>query len=167
MTAIAETLLYRLYDDIGALLYVGVTDDWDRRRSQHATERPWFGEVSRVVLETCPDRTSALAREVAAISNEAPRYNVNHKPRPPALPLPEDVTELVETSVTLAQAAKELGMDRSAAYRAFPPEIRRKIGTVWFITRADVDAYAAEQRRGWPIGRPRPEKRGGEKPPTP
>jgi predicted DNA-binding transcriptional regulator AlpA len=62
--------------------------------------------------------------------------------------------------LTLAQAAKMLGMDRSAAYRAFPPENRMKVGTVWFVSRSEVEAYAAEQRRGWPIGRPREDKRG-------
>lgn len=59
--------------------------------------------------------------------------------------------------LTLAQAARMLGMDRSAAYRAFPPEVRSRVGTVWFVSRSEVEAYAAEQRRGWPIGRPRSE----------
>lgn len=66
----------------------------------------------------------------------------------------EELSELL----TLAQAAKMLGMDRSAAYRAFPPEVRSRVGTVWFVSRSEVEAYAAEQRRGWPIGRPRTEK---------
>lgn len=154
----AGAFVYRLYGAGNVLLYVGVTADWERRRRQHAAVRPWFPEVTRTELEGFSDRAAALAHEAKAIGEESPRYNVNHRPRPPAPPPPADVAELIATRLTLAQAAKMLGMDRSAAYRAFPPENRMKVGTVWFVSRSEVEAYAAEQRRGWPIGRPRTEK---------
>jgi len=41
-----KTFLYRCYDRSGALLYVGITDALGRRMAQHASDKPWWGDVA-------------------------------------------------------------------------------------------------------------------------
>jgi hypothetical protein len=44
--------LYRFFDEHGALLYVGITNNPGRRWSQHETDKPWWHEVHHVELES-------------------------------------------------------------------------------------------------------------------
>lgn len=74
-TAVKPHHVYRLYAD-RELLYIGATSNIARRYRQHQRTTPWIHEVTRVDLETLPDRDSALAAEAAAIRSEAPKYNV-------------------------------------------------------------------------------------------
>jgi predicted GIY-YIG superfamily endonuclease len=67
--------LYRLYDIAGRLLYVGITSDWDRRRSQHAADKAWWPRVSQIALAELPSRAHALNAERIAIRTEHPAYN--------------------------------------------------------------------------------------------
>lgn len=73
--------VYRLYDDGGELLYVGVADKIGRRWDQHARSQQWWPDVSRQTVEWHPDRDVALLAEEAAIKAECPKYNVMHTPR--------------------------------------------------------------------------------------
>lgn len=84
--------LYRLYDITGRLLYVGITSDWNRRRSQHAADKEWWTRVSQIALAELPSRKDALNAERIAIRTERPAYNqvgaggrpgsiVDHSPR--------------------------------------------------------------------------------------
>lgn len=68
--------LYRLFDDAGVLLYIGVTNEWSRRDGEHARTKPWWGEVTRVERKSFPTRDSVLAAEKHAIRSENPRYNI-------------------------------------------------------------------------------------------
>ena len=70
--------LYRLFCADGHLLYIGITDSWERRRQQHAYEKAWWDEVAHVLLIPLDGRQEALAAESAAIRTERPRYNVVH-----------------------------------------------------------------------------------------
>lgn len=67
--------VYRLWDDAGKLLYVGVTGNLGRRLDNHAEKR-WFLRVSSITLEWFRDRDTAEEAEVAAIRDEEPEYNV-------------------------------------------------------------------------------------------
>lgn len=61
--------------------------------------------------------------------------------------------------VTMAEAAELVGVSRGrirqlVAARTLPE--RRRVGNVVLLDRADVDRYAARERKpGWPKGRPR------------
>lgn len=70
------TVLYRLKDVTGALLYVGITCDWLARRRAHAAEKSWWGDVAHVDLEAFPNRPAALEAEYAAVAAERPRWNI-------------------------------------------------------------------------------------------
>lgn len=70
--------LYRFFDQTGALLYVGITNNPGRRWSQHQGDKPWWHDVARIEMEPHPDRPTVLAAERAAIAAERPRYNVVH-----------------------------------------------------------------------------------------
>lgn len=87
MTVLAErsSFLYRLWDDAGYLLYVGVTSDLLGRFRTHHERQPWAWQVAGHTVEEYPDRPSALAAETVAIRDERPRYNA----RKSASPYPE------------------------------------------------------------------------------
>jgi antitoxin (DNA-binding transcriptional repressor) of toxin-antitoxin stability system/predicted GIY-YIG superfamily endonuclease len=72
------TALYRLYDESGALLYIGISNDPDRRFEQHAYDKPWWPRVASRVVEWLPDRTAAEQAEIAAIRKESPQLNGTH-----------------------------------------------------------------------------------------
>jgi predicted GIY-YIG superfamily endonuclease len=72
------TTLYRLYARSGTLLYIGIANRVLRRLSEHAREKPWWGEVANITFETHPDRQAAENAERAAIQSEQPRYNIVH-----------------------------------------------------------------------------------------
>lgn len=75
------TTLYRLYDNAGELLYIGIAEHWPSRMKQHAREKAWWDDVANVRLEKHDHRALAEAAEVAAIKAETPRHNVTHNPR--------------------------------------------------------------------------------------
>jgi hypothetical protein len=105
--------LYRMFDEHGHLLYIGITGDLGKRLGQHSFKR-WFPLVQRITLEWLPNRAAALVAERRAISAERPRYNlavlqppkeppkkarrpVPRKPEPPAAPrkLLDDLDEVL------------------------------------------------------------------------
>ena len=72
-----RTALYRHYDDVGALLYVGVSLRPMMRLDEHMRSAEWRGEIARVDLEWFPTTSDALAAEREAIGAEAPQKNIN------------------------------------------------------------------------------------------
>jgi predicted GIY-YIG superfamily endonuclease len=72
------TALYRLLDDHGTLLYVGITDSPERRWVQHAGEKYWWPSVADRSIRWFPSREQALIAEAAAIRAERPIHNVQH-----------------------------------------------------------------------------------------
>jgi GIY-YIG catalytic domain. len=73
-----QTALYRFFDAVGDLLYVGIANDPRPRWSCHAGEKRWWGEVHKKTLEWFATREEAEHAEMTAIVNEQPRYNVTH-----------------------------------------------------------------------------------------
>lgn len=69
-------LLYRLYGDNDALLYIGRTNNMASRFAAHAKSQPWWDEVRRSAIETFPTFESLCDAEREAIISEGPRYNV-------------------------------------------------------------------------------------------
>lgn len=73
-------VLYRFYSADDSLLYIGVTSDFDTRRTAHRRYSPWWPEVARATEEPCNGRSEALAAEAEAIRSECPHYNVSFNP---------------------------------------------------------------------------------------
>lgn len=71
-----RTALYRLFDEKGRLLYVGIAFDPPSRWAGHAAVKSWWGNVAEKQVEWHATRTAAAAAEVEAIRTEAPLYNV-------------------------------------------------------------------------------------------
>ena len=68
--------LYRLYDDGGRLLYIGITRNLEARLRSH---RRRLGDLlAHHTVEQYPDRATALQAEARAIEEEYPAFNVDH-----------------------------------------------------------------------------------------
>lgn len=78
--------VYRCWDREGQLLYVGITADVERRRNQHAQEKYWWSDVSRVTSMAFQTRFEALWAEWAIITTCNPVYN--RVAVPPLMPAP-------------------------------------------------------------------------------
>lgn len=76
-----RTALYRLFDNRGALLYIGVSVSPEQRWMHHAEHKTWWPKVARIEFTWHPTRDEALRREMDAIRQERPRYNVQHNDR--------------------------------------------------------------------------------------
>lgn len=70
--------VYRAFDAVGVLLYVGRTNNLPARLRAHRRERPWWAEVARWSVDVLPNDAEAATAERLAIQGEAPRYNVQH-----------------------------------------------------------------------------------------
>ena len=70
--------LYRFRNSAGRVIYIGITNNPERRFAQHAESKPWWDEV--VTREICfyPSRITLAAAEVQAIQRERPLYNKQH-----------------------------------------------------------------------------------------
>lgn len=66
--------VYRYFDALGQLVYVGKTVDLAAREKQHR-KRPWWITVARREVEWFESEHAALCAEEAAILAEAPLYN--------------------------------------------------------------------------------------------
>ncbi|WP_327335899.1 GntR family transcriptional regulator [Streptomyces sp. NBC_01324] len=74
-----RTALYRLYDEAGALLYVGITNDPDFRWKAHLySNKVWPRQVARHEIEWHESRAAAVRVEIEAIKAERPRHNGKH-----------------------------------------------------------------------------------------
>ncbi len=71
-------ILYRQFDVDGHLLYVGISDDFLTRMGQHSHGSVWFPDVARITLERFATREEAIEAEDAAVTSEAPRYNIQY-----------------------------------------------------------------------------------------
>lgn len=70
-----RTVLYRMYDADGVLLYVGITNNMRRRWIAHKRDKWWIDDVDDVVTEDYDSRYEASMAEQEAIRNERPRHN--------------------------------------------------------------------------------------------
>lgn len=67
--------LYKVYDDKGTLLYVGVTIDVLTRMKQHRRESLWYRAAAVIRVWVYPDRMTALDGEARVIAAEAGLYS--------------------------------------------------------------------------------------------
>jgi hypothetical protein len=71
-------VLSRMYGADRELLYIGISKPFPSRMKHHATNKPWWYDVSDIHLEHFENEATASEAEVEAIRNERPRYNVVH-----------------------------------------------------------------------------------------
>jgi len=71
-------ILYRFYDALDQLLYVGITNNPRARFGQHNSDKPWFKKVVRSTMEHFDTRAELEAAEIVAIQSELPIYNRAH-----------------------------------------------------------------------------------------
>jgi excinuclease UvrABC nuclease subunit len=67
--------LYRYFDSIDRLLYVGVTQNLRQRGYNHKYESAWYSDVARMESVPYERRSDALKAETKAIQSESPLYN--------------------------------------------------------------------------------------------
>jgi excinuclease UvrABC nuclease subunit len=65
-------------------IYVGLTDSFGRRFTQHMTQSDWWGRATHFKIEVVRDREEALDLEEHLIGKYQPLYNWNHTARPAA-----------------------------------------------------------------------------------
>jgi excisionase family DNA binding protein len=75
------TTLYRIYGEASALLYVGITDNYDSRMRQHS-EKAWWSDVRRIDALDFTERAEASSAEKLAIQTEGPLHNKVHSIAP-------------------------------------------------------------------------------------
>lgn len=68
--------VYRHYDAIGRLVYVGITNNPVTRLKTHRKSSWWFEQVTSSRMTVFPDRSYGLTKEREAIRVERPRWNV-------------------------------------------------------------------------------------------
>lgn len=68
--------LYRHFDKSGALLYIGVSGDVQKRTACHANSSAWWENVATMTIERFPNAAAAFKAESAAIVLENPKHNV-------------------------------------------------------------------------------------------
>lgn len=76
----SDHCVYRVFDEVGQLLYVGVSSDVFLRFAQHAQRAPWVAYVASVTFEQHPTREAAEAAEAEAIRTEDPVWNMDGRP---------------------------------------------------------------------------------------
>jgi hypothetical protein len=105
-------MLYRLIDEAGVLLYVGMTSGVNARLNAHARLQPWWPRVASCRLEMFESRAALAAAELLAIESEHPVYTKLVKPE-------HNRRERVVVSklVPTATAAYELGVSRETLWR--------------------------------------------------
>jgi hypothetical protein len=98
--------IYRIFNDAGDLLYLGIASNALQRAGAHGATS-WFRSASRIELQWFPHRNAAETAERAAIAAEKPRHNKQHngcklpalvpeKPPPtPAPRKPHNVSEFI------------------------------------------------------------------------
>ncbi|MFJ2676364.1 GIY-YIG nuclease family protein [Streptomyces sp. NPDC087525] len=72
-----RTAVYRLYDTVGALIYVGITNNPPRRWSLHAYEKTWWSDVTLREVEWHSTREEAEIVEAETISIFRPKWNTD------------------------------------------------------------------------------------------
>jgi predicted GIY-YIG superfamily endonuclease len=70
--------LYRHYDKDGRLLYVGVSDNPDKRLKKHRYASRWSALIERMEVQKFESLKGALEAEKTAIKEEQPLYNTHH-----------------------------------------------------------------------------------------
>jgi hypothetical protein len=95
--------VYRLFNQAGELLYIGMASNALARIGAHRATA-WFRSVIRIELQWFPNRNAAETAEKTAIAEETPQHNKQHnggckppgRPKLVELPYPSPDRELLQ-----------------------------------------------------------------------
>jgi predicted GIY-YIG superfamily endonuclease len=73
-----RTAVYWLWAVDGRLLYIGMTNDVERRMEQHAADKSWWPQVASRTVRWYRSRPVAERAEEAAIRRDRPYFNDRH-----------------------------------------------------------------------------------------
>lgn len=116
-----RTALYRLFDANDRLLYVGISENPERRWQTHAytARATWWPQVARKTVKWYDTRPDAADAELKAIGSERPLHNLAGVPSPLAL------SSHKATAGVRARAARK--GDRRHAYEQVADALREAI----------------------------------------
>lgn len=109
-----EVAVYRLFDNAGRLLYVGISKDPFNRWQEHAGKR-WWPEVASYEARWHATRADARAEEKRAMGAEGPVHNIHSAPRHGAYW--RAALGTVEARASRAARAQQIGAGLSGASR--------------------------------------------------
>jgi predicted GIY-YIG superfamily endonuclease len=102
------TALYRHFDALGTLLYVGISNNHLRRLAQHQEGAKWAEQIARVAIERFPTRQAALEAESQAIALYRDYSDVTHMLEFYASELPDTVFSIVPWGGELTEQCRAL-----------------------------------------------------------
>jgi predicted GIY-YIG superfamily endonuclease len=70
-----RTAVYWLWAVDGRLLYIGMTNDVERRMEQHAADKSWWPQVASRTVRWFGSRPAAARAEEAAVLRDKPAHN--------------------------------------------------------------------------------------------
>lgn len=137
------TYLYRLLDEQGHLLYIGITNGPIYRLFQHLEEKPWAPQIKWQEVQQFNTREEALVAEKTAIECERPLYNIQFNTEEQAF----NVREMyARHRQELFDVCRQYGIPKDASLS--PGEARqlvRKItGQIYRFTYLDWQAWCQE-----------------------
>lgn len=168
--------LYRHFDELGTLLYVGITAAQAARTADHAACAEWVEFAARGSIEWHNSEAAAAVAEAHAIRSERPIFNRAYavgnpderiaaylarrgqppprSPRPPKPRKPSDVRVIRPGEITLTQAAERFEFSRKAlenhASRRSPgfpvPIDPYRQGCIAFYDAAELEAWIEGRR---------------------
>lgn len=121
-----KTALYRHYDADGVLLYVGVSDVFHKRCTEHGSGSEWFSGVASSSVLWFETRAAALAAEKAAIIAERPLFNMSHGGRIDRLRATrgalDPAASVLERLGGPMRVCEEIGVHKTRVYKWMKPK---------------------------------------------
>ena len=137
------TSLYRIYsqprNDHKLLLYVGITNNLQRRLKQHRINQAWWHLVDSVVYEEFPDEWDARIAEYTAIGEEWPIFNRADHPDPTwarAIAIEPRLIDVVADAWSSGDLANVKGLDHLVGWR------RVGTGPDWLFSASTYDSIS-------------------------
>ena len=78
-------VLYRHFNKIGELLYIGISMSSMHRLGEHSRNATWFKNIATISLEHFSKMSQAREAEKTAIWFEKPKHNIQHNKNPKTL----------------------------------------------------------------------------------
>ncbi len=108
-------MVYRLYNADNELLYVGTTNNLERRMQSHRYDKPWWPNVADIQTETFASAVEAVEAERAQIKSLEPKHNVIHhgsypENRQPCMSTPISGKKLGRARVNAILSHRELAI---------------------------------------------------------
>jgi predicted GIY-YIG superfamily endonuclease len=159
--------VYRFFAADDTLLYVGVTQRFGTRWSNHAKQKPWWPQVARQTVAWYDTRTEALSVETEAIKTEEPVHNVLHLPKPPKQRRPASEGDHTFTTKfriprrlwdAYGRVAERLDTDRSADLLDHVRATVKQHGNAQELAALAAADQELAERRARKGGRPRKEQ---------